>query len=225
MSKQQKVLVVAAHPDDEVLGVGGTILKHASLGDEVSVLILADGETSREGGGNIEKRKVQCQKAAEALGAKEVFLEGLPDNKCDSVPLLDVVKIIEKHLNNIKPSIVYTHNVTDLNIDHQITAKAVVTAARPKPGYFVKEILAFEVASSTEWQLKDKTNQFCPTVYNDISDFIEKKIEALKVYDNELCDYPHPRSEQGVRILAQYRGIESGYKFAEAFQLLRKLID
>lgn len=221
----QKILVIAAHPDDEVLGCGGTILKHIAKGDEVSVLILGEGETSRGESADIEKRKKQAREAGELLGVKNLFLENLPDSQFDSLPMLKLVKIIEQSLNKVKPSIVYTHNPYDLNIDHQLTFKAVLTAARPQPNYFVKKILAFEILSSTEWQIKDKKHLFYPTVYNDITDFINKKIEVLAVYQQELKEFPHPRSVEGVRTLARYRGIESGYNFAEAFQLVRWLND
>lgn len=224
MKQANKVLVIAAHPDDEVLGCGGTILKHTEMGDEVSVLLLSDGETSRQTA-DIRKRQLQAKQAGKILGIKELFLEQLPDNKFDSLPLLEIVKLVEKYLEKIEPDIVYTHNASDLNVDHQLTAKAVLTAARPQPGYFVKKILAFEVLSSTEWQIKDKKHLFFPTYYYDITEVLNKKINALKAYKDELREYPHPRSEQGVRALAQYRGIESGYNFAEAFQLIRQLSD
>jgi len=220
----QKILVIAAHPDDEVLGAGGTILKHVKKGDGVSILILSEGETSREGSVNIEKRESEARKAAELLGAK-IFLEKLQDNQFDSLPLLKIVKVAEKYLDEVKPSIVYTHNPHDLNIDHRITFQAVLTACRPKPGYFVKKILSFEILSSTEWQVKDGKNQFLPNVYNEITEFIDKKIEILEVYRQEVENFPHPRSKEGVKILAQYRGMEAGYKCAEAFQLIRQLND
>lgn len=221
----QKILVVAAHPDDEVLGAGGAICKHVEKGDEVDVLILSDGETSRNSNIDIKGRQLDAKKAAKILKVKNLFLEQLPDNKFDSLPLLDIVKIVEKHLDKIKPQTVYTHQPYDLNIDHQLTFRAVLTACRPQPGFFVKKLLSFEVLSSSEWQIKEKNSIFCPTVYEDISNFIETKIAALKAYQKELKKYPHPRSEEGVKILAQYRGMESGYQFAEAFQLFRELYD
>lgn len=220
-----KVLVVAAHPDDEVLGAAGTILKHIKSGDSVSLLILGDGATSRGAAAQVKKRTDQAKKAAKVLGVKKLFLETLPDNKFDSVPLLEIIKKVEAVLNRIKPSIVYTHFSDDLNLDHRLTFQAILTACRPQPGFFVKKILAFEVLSSTEWQEKKGKNTFCPTHYNDISGFIDKKIEALEVYADELRPYPHPRSKEGVKILAQYRGLEVGYKYAEAFQLVRVLED
>lgn len=221
-----KILVIAAHPDDEVIGAGGTILKHVKAGDAVSVLLLGDGVTSRgAGAAAVKKRAKQAKRAAKVLGVKNVLLEALPDNKFDSVPLLKIVKIIERAIYKIKPKIIYTHFAEDLNIDHQLANQAVITACRPQPGFFVKKILAFEVLSSTEWQIKKKNKLFCPNCYNDIGDFIEKKIKAMEIYQAELRPYPHPRSKQGIRILAQYRGLEAGCKYAEAFQVLRQLND
>ena len=221
-----KILVVAAHPDDEILGVGGTILKHARRGDSVYLLILGDGVTSR-GAGSLEmkKRAIQAAAAAKILGVKNFFLEKLPDNKFDSVALLTIVRKVEKVLYKIKPEIVYTHFGDDLNIDHRLTFQAVLTACRPQPKFFVKQILAFETLSSTEWQAKQKKKLFCPSEYNDIGEFIGKKIEAMAIYGDELRKYPHPRSKEGIEILARYRGLEVGYKYAEAFQLIRRLKD
>lgn len=140
------------------------------------------------------------------------------------MPLLDIIKKIESVIARIKPDIIYTHHMGDLNIDHRLTTQAVLTACRPQPGFCVKKILSFEVLSSTEWQIKDSSYCFYPTEYTDIFEFIEKKVEILqKAYGDELRQFPHPRSVQGVRILAQYRGIEVGYKSAEAFQIIRFL--
>lgn len=219
------VLVVVAHPDDEILGVGGTILKHVKQGDRVSILVLGDGETARDANVDIAKRENQAQAVGQALGIQEMILKKLPDNKFDSLPLLEIVKEVEKVIDKLKPETVYTHCPYDLNVDHRLTFQAVLTACRPQPDLGVKKILAFETLSSTEWQIKDKSNMFSPTEYNDISEFIAKKIEALKIYQDELRDYPHPRSVEGVKILAQYRGMEVGYKYAEAFQIIRNLND
>ena len=225
MKDKKKILIVVAHPDDEILGVGGTILKHVKKGDEVNILILGEGETSRNSNANIKKRERQAKKVAKLLDAKNLFLEKLPDNEFDSVPLLEIIKKIESVINKVRPNIVYTHFPYDLNVDHRLTFQAALTACRPQPGFFVKKILTFETPSSTEWQVKKRKEAFCPTEYNNITDFIDKKIEILKIYKDELKKYPHPRSIEGVRTLAQYRGIEVGYKYAEAFQLIRNLHD
>jgi len=228
MENKNTILVVASHPDDEVLGAGATIAKMAKNGDKVFVLLLADGESSR-GGDDLEQRvaaKKQAGKtAAGILGVKDIFFETLPDNQFDGIPLLSIVKIIEKHLMAIKPNIVFTHHFGDLNIDHRVTFQAVLTACRPIQGFFVKEILSFEVLSSTEWQAKNTECPFQPSSYQNVEGFIDKKIEALAAYQEELRDFPHPRSIEGVKTLAQYRGMESGFQFAEAFQIIRKIND
>ncbi|MBI4779214.1 hypothetical protein HY797_02040, partial [Candidatus Falkowbacteria bacterium] len=130
----------------------------------------------------------------------------------------------ENVILKMKPNIIYTHQPNDLNIDHQIVFKAVLTACRPQPGCVVKKILGFETVSSTEWQIKDQAHCFCPTEYVDILEFIERKIKILEqAYGKELRPYPHPRSKEGVKIFAQYRGLEVGLKFAEAFCLIRNI--
>ena len=224
-NKVNKILVVVAHPDDEILGVGGIILKHVKTGDEVSILVLGDGESSKDSGADIAKREKQAQAVAKALGVREIILKKFPDNQFDSVPLLEITKEVERTVAKVKPDIVYTHFAYDLNVDHRLTFQAVLTACRPQPDFGVKKILAFETPSSTEWQFKDQANMFAPTEYHDISGFIEQKIEVLKIYRDELRAYPHPRSVEGIRILAQYRGLEVGYKYAEAFQVIRILND
>lgn len=218
---KNKILIIAAHPDDEVLGVGGTILKHCKNGDEVNILILSDGESSRDNGSDVAKREKQCQEVAEKLGAEKVYFKKFPDNSFDSIPLLEITKEVEMIIGQLKPDTIYTHHAHDLNIDHRLTFQAVLTACRPQPNFFVKKILTFEVLSSTEWQLKDGNNAFCPNEYNNIEDFIDRKIEALQIYKDELRKYPHPRSTEGVKILAQFRGLEVGLSFAEAFQIIR----
>ena len=220
---RNNILIIAAHPDDEVLGVGGTILKHIENNHDVSVLILGDGEISKNKEIDVLKKEKQAKKVAKAMGVKYLFLEKFPDNQFDSISLLNITKKIEEIANKVKPSIVYTHHAYDLNIDHRLTFQAVVTACRPQPCFFVRKILTFEILSSTEWQTKNQANAFCPTEYNDITDFIDKKIEILRIYKDELKKYPHPRSVEGVRILAKYRGMEVGLQYAEAFQVIRNL--
>jgi N-acetylglucosamine malate deacetylase 1 len=218
----KKVLVVAAHPDDEVLGVGGVILRHVAEGDEVSILILGDGETSRkEEVVDVEKRAGQADKTGELFGVKKVYRENLPDNAFDTVALLEIVKKVEAVVDEARPEVIYTHHQYDLNVDHRLTCQAVLTACRPQPVHPTKKILTFETLSSTEWQVKDLGNSFCPTVYVDISEYLEKKMEVLRVYDNEMREYPHPRSYEGVEVLAKFRGMEVGLRAAEAFQLVR----
>lgn len=226
------VLVVAAHPDDEVLGCGATMAKHVADGDEVHVVILAEGLTSREQKRNItdeQQLKLQelhktARQANAALGVFSLNLHSLPDNRMDSLELLDVVKIIESYISQYRPDTVYTHHLGDVNIDHKITHQAVVTACRPFPGQPVKTLLFFEVASSTEWQVAKGDCPFVPNWFVDVSNTIELKKQALSFYSGEMREYPHPRSIIAVEHLARWRGASVGVEAAEAFILGRSLV-
>jgi len=222
MSKK-KVLIVAAHPDDEILGIGGTAIRHADNGDDVFCLIMGEGAMSRSGAQTEDKNKLREEtvQAARIIGFKGLGFADLPDNSFDSVPLLKIVKTVEQYLERIRPNIIYTHYEDDLNIDHRLTFQAVLTACRPINVNCPKEIYTFETLSSGEWQVPNK--KFKPNIYIDIANVIERKIEALKKYLSEIREYPHPRSAEGINILAQYRGLESGLRFAEALILVRKI--
>lgn len=226
-SQSRSILIIAAHPDDEVLGVGGAILKHIAEGDTVDILILGDGELSRDSGteDSVKERANQAIQVGKKLGVARVYLEKLPDNQFDSLPLLSIVKVVEKYIEKARPTIVYTHHWADLNVDHKLTLQAVLTACRPQPGFCVKKILAFETPSSTEWEKKRGDSVFTPIEYHNITDYIERKIEVLKQYEAEMRSWPHPRSFEGVRTLAKYRGMEVGYEYAEAFEVVRDLHD
>ena len=226
MSK--RVLVVAAHPDDEVLGVGGTIIRHAQVGDTVRILLMAEGLTSRADQRDVESFQKgldalhkNAQSVAHALGAESIQLANFPDNRMDCVELLDIVKVIEKEIEDFHPEIVYTHHAGDVNIDHVQTHNAVVTACRTLPGKNVKELCFFETPSSTEWQMQTSDKAFLPALYVDISNTFAQKIKALELYASEMRDYPHPRSYRAVEILARYRGYAVGIEFAEAFSVGR----
>ena len=218
-------LVVAAHPDDEVLGCGGYIANQAKSGDEVLVTFLSDGVTSRQGNlglQEIESRRNAARLASKVLGASDVSFGDFPDNKLDAVPLLEIIKSIEAVVERVRPQIVLTHFGGDLNIDHRIVNQAVLTACRPAPKQGVKEILFFEVPSSTEWQVPIEGEAFIPTWFEDISETLELKIKALTVYKHELREWPHPRSIKAVEHLAHWRGASCGVDAAEAFVLGRR---
>ncbi|BAW97778.1 LmbE-like protein (plasmid) [[Synechococcus] sp. NIES-970] len=224
------VLVVAAHPDDEVLGCGGTIAKHVCQGDQVHVIILAEGATSRDNQRNREKRQTELSDLAKAaheanniLGVTSLTLHDFPDNRIDSCDLLDVVKVIEQAVKKYSPEIVYTHHRGDLNIDHQLIQQAVVTAIRPLPDNPVKTLLFFEVPSSTEWQIQHAVSVFSPNWFINISETISLKLKALEAYHSEMRSYPHPRSLEAVEYLAKWRGATVGFNAAEAFVLGRKI--
>ena len=223
------ILIVAAHPDDEVLGCGGTIVKYVDAGSRAYPLILGEGIASRHKNREmVDKKglsdlKAQAEEASHTMGVKKVFFSDFPDNNFDSIPILKIIKEIERIKNIIKPDIIYTHHYGDLNIDHRITYKAVLTACRPLKDETVKEIYAFEVPSSTDWSGPDKEGYFVPDRFLDVSGTIDRKIEALKRYKNEIRPYPHPRSVKGIKFLAAKRGLEAGLKFAEAFETIRKI--
>jgi len=220
---KKKILIIVAHPDDEVLAPGGTLIKHSLAGDEVFCLILGEGAMSRNDALPEDKKILQNEaiEAAKVLGFNGLSFANLPDNSFDSVSLLKIIKTVELYLEKIRPDIVYTHYENDLNIDHRLTFQAVLTACRPVNQNCPKEIYTFETLSSSEWQTSDK--KFKSNVYIDIADVIDKKVEALKKYSSEIRRYPHPRSPEGIKILAQYRGLESGLRFAEGFYLVRKI--
>ena len=169
------------------------------------------------------KRKKNSEKAAKILGIKSCIYNSFPDNQLDKVPLLQIIQIIEVQIKKIKPDLIFTHFENDLNLDHQIINRAVVTATRPKPNLKLKKILLFETLSSTEWKFSNKTKVFNPNYFVDISKTINHKIKSIKCYKKEIFKWPHPRSEKGVKTLAMYRGQSVGLKFAEAFQLLRNI--
>jgi LmbE family N-acetylglucosaminyl deacetylase len=220
------MLVVAAHPDDEVLGCGGVMAAESRRRD-VHILILGEGLTSRRipsptGARELEALKDQARAAAHIVGAASVDFSGLRDNRFDGVPLLDVVHIVEDSIAKWAPVVIYTHHPGDLNIDHAITARAVVTATRPTPGCGVKQLLTFECASSTEWAFQ-APDPFRPNVFVDVSKTIETKLEALRAYASEVREFPHPRSPQGLVAIAQRWGSVCGVAYAEAFQLMRAI--
>jgi len=205
-----KTLIIAAHPDDEVLGCGGTVLKLAKK-QQIYSLVLNKG--GRE-------KPILTDKVSDFMGFTKSWQLDLPDNRFDTVPLADIVKIVEDVKNEIKPDVVFTHFEYDLNKDHQLTYQAVLTATRPMAKETVKELYSFEIPSSTEWKFP---NVFAPNVFIDISDTIEKKIEAFKMYETEVRDFPHPRSPEAMRVIAKRWGILSGLKCVEAFYLVRKV--
>ncbi len=225
------VLVVAAHPDDEILGCGGTLARHAAAGEAVHVLILAEGATARD-----ERRSAQAhanelaalrQAAADAaacIGARPPRFAGFPDNRMDSLDLLDIVKAVETVVAETAPAVVYTHHGGDLNQDHRLTHQAVLTACRPLPGAPVRAIHAFETLSSSEWGSPMPGAGFVPSRFVDIGAQLETKLRALECYAAEMRPFPHARSRDNVTALARHRGASAGLPAAEAFVVLREIV-
>jgi len=224
------ILVVAAHPDDEILGCGGTIARHVQQGDEVSVLILSEGVTARDVNRSRDLRSDElsalgkmAHAAHKVLGSTNLVLHDFPDNRMDSIDRLDIVKIVEEHIAKYQPEIVYTHHAGDVNIDHRRTHESVVTSCRAMPHAIVKTILFFEIASSTEWQPPQSASAFAPNWFVDISQTLTKKIQALHCYEPEMRAFPHPRSYKALEHLAHWRGACVGVQAAEAFILGRNI--
>ena len=236
-----KVLIIAAHPDDEVLGMGGTIKKYTKNKDKVRIVIMATGISSRRSTNyknstrytpnrqtlkkmnqQISKLRVDATRASKILGVNDIQFEDFPDNEMDTVSNLEITKKIEEILESYKPDIVYTHSQFDINVDHRSLYFATLTATRPKKDQTVKEVIAFEVPSSTEWYFP---SSFSPNLFVDISQEIPFKLKALKAYKNELKQFPHPRSLQAINAISKKWGSVSGFKNAEAFYTVRKLQD
>ena len=222
---KNRILIIAAHPDDEILGCGGTVSRLVSEGASAFTMILGEGATSRDDNRNRDSRieeiktlKRNIEKANEIIGVEETFSFDFPDNRFDSVPLLDIVKTIEKVKIRVQPNIVFTHFSNDLNIDHYITNKAVLVATRPMSNEVVKEVYAFEVLSSTEWNFP---LSFSPNYFVEITNSLKEKQMAMNVYKGELRKYPHPRSLKAIEINAEYWGTRTGLGKAEAFATLR----
>lgn len=216
------VLVVAAHADDEALGCGGTIARHVEEGDAVHLVFMADGVHSRTESSEADfARRIEASKRAlSTLGILFSQSLELPDNKMDSVPLLEIVQRLEPIIQEIQPSVIYTHHHGDLNIDHQLTQAAVMTACRPVPGSSVREIYGFEVLSSTEWATQ-QGSPFLPDYFVDITQQLRTKLDALEAYAEEMRKTPHSRSMAHAEVLAHHRGYSVGVNAAEAFEVYR----
>lgn len=230
LAPKSKVMVVVAHPDDELLGLGGTLQKlKFQLDCLIRVVILGEGITSREyqKDGSFEKleiHKKNIEEAKKILGYDQLKLFDLPDNKFDTIPLLSIVKIIEKEKNEFNPDIVFTHHLGDVNIDHQITFNSVNTAFRPQPNEKFKAILTFETPSGTEWIASNDNRKFDPNIFVELNEKqLENKINAMESYLFEKRKYPHPRSPEALKVRAKMWGISNGVKYAEPFQLIRMI--
>jgi len=218
----EKVLVVAAHADDEALGCGGTIARHVAEGSSVHLVIMADGVSSRPKveSADAGSRMDAAREAQKILGIAGITPFELPDNQMDSFPFLEIVRILERLIDELSPTLIYTHHHGDLNIDHRITNQAVLTACRPVPNHCVREIREFEVLSSTEWSFSSQP-VFVPNVFIDITGYLDTKLAALAAYEAEMRPSPHSRSLLHAEALARHRGYSVGFAAAEAFMLTR----
>tara|TARA_Y100000816_G_scaffold173675_2_gene124909 strand:- start:1584 stop:2285 length:702 start_codon:yes stop_codon:yes gene_type:complete len=228
--KNSRLLVVAAHPDDDILGCGGTLSLAKSLKSKIKILYLSEGVSARFGIGNEESkeslrarkiRKQECINSLKVLGVKNYVFEERYSTKFDTYPLYDLIQSIEREIKLFKPTIIFTHNPSEVNIDHRLTYEAVEVATRPKFKSTVKEIYSFEIVCSGGWKFY---KNFSPTTFVDISKHFSSKLKSWKHYKNERQKFPFPRSREGLEALAKYRGMQSYFKYAEAFKLEREIV-
>lgn len=218
-----KVLVIAPHPDDEVLGCGGTIAKHVADGNEVYVAIVTKGTSPMFSEDYIETGRTECREADRRLGVKRTIFLDFPAARMEETPRHKLNEAFINLIQNIQPNIVYLPHRGDMQLDHKMTVDATMVALRPKYKHVVSKIYAYETVSETGWDIPNTINEFIPTVYSDISRFLDKKIEALSVFKSQIADYPNARSLKAIEALAIYRGTTVGVKAAEAFLLIREI--
>lgn len=230
--KNKNIMLVVAHPDDELLGQGATM--HRLINEfqiNVHVVILGEGITSRSDKRDLSQwqdelniHRQNIKNAQAAIGYQSVSIYDFPDNRFDTVAILDITKVIEKEKENFKPDVIFTHHGGDVNIDHQRTFEAVITACRPMKHEMVKTIITFETPSGTEWRASSDPRHFVPNLFFEVSENnIQAKIKGMESYEFEKRSFPHPRSPEALRIQAQRWGISMGCEFAEAFCLIRSV--
>jgi LmbE family N-acetylglucosaminyl deacetylase len=231
--KCKRVMVVVAHPDDELLGLGASmhrLIKEGSI--QAHVVILGEGITSRSDERDVSKweeelkiHRANITSAQKAIGYHGVSIHNFPDNRFDSVPLLDIIKVVEKEKASFMPDVIFTHHGGDVNVDHQRTFQSVITACRPMAAENVTTIITFETPSGTEWRASTDSNHFIPNLFISVEEEdIDAKIKGMESYEFERRPYPHPRSPEALKIRAQYWGVVTGVSFAEAFCLVRSVV-
>lgn len=225
------VTVIAAHPDDEVLGMGGTLARHRAMGDRVCILFLSDGVTGRDvvydpvkRADEIAARRKAAEACAELIGVESVEFESYPNLRMDCESLLDVTQRIETRLEQWDAEIVYTHHSSDTNIDHRVTFDATLVACRPIPGRSIRSIRCFELGSSTDYSVPSLGHPFEPNLFIDISDYLDIRRQMLEYYDFEMRAAPFPRSLEILDAHVTVRGSQVGLATAEAFMEIRRII-
>jgi len=225
-------MIVVAHPDDELLGLGATmnrLIKEENI--NTHVVILGEGITSRSDSRDPEKwekellvHRKNIKQAQESIGYHNVSIHDFPDNRFDTVALLDIIKVIETEKSNFQPDVIFTHHGGDVNIDHQRTFEAVITSCRPMENEKVLNIITFETPSGTEWRASSDPKHFIPNLFFSVNkENLESKIKGMESYEFEKRNYPHPRSPEALKIQAQRWGISIGKEYAEAFQVIRSI--
>jgi LmbE family N-acetylglucosaminyl deacetylase len=218
-----RILVIAPHPDDEVLGCGGTIAKHASAGDEVYLCIATKAYPPDWSEDEIPRRKQEVLRVNEILGIRKTHFLDFPTVRLDTIPQKELADSISKFVDEVKPEVVFIPHKGDANQDHRLVFEAAMVVTRPKPALGIKKVLCYEVLSETEWAAPSVENTFIPNVYVDISETVETKLKAMSEYKSELKEFPHPRSLKAISALAKVRGAAAGVDAAEAFMLVREV--
>lgn len=218
-----RVLVIAAHPDDEVLGMGGTIAVHVDRGDVLRVLVVTDGSSAQYPGDEATRarKEEEARLAASELGIEDYVHLELPDMRLDTLAHVEVNNVVEEHVRDLSPQVVYTVQ-PDVNLDHRVLFDSVAVATRPMPGQPVRRLLTYAPASSTEWT-PAPVNWFVPNWFVDVTETLERKVAAFAHYETERREFPHPRSERAIRSAAAYHGASCGWEYAEPFVLVRGL--
>lgn len=214
-----RVLVIAPHPDDEVIGAGGTIARHVAEGNDVFLCIVTQGYSPPWPEDTVETARRQVEAARKVLGVKQVFFLGFPTVRLNTVPNMELTSALQKVVDEVKPEVVYTSWGDDVNQDHRIVLEATLVACRPLPGNSVRRILSYEIGYCRRFG----SAPFAPNVFVDITAFLDKKLEAAKCYETELRESPHPRSLAGLELIARERGLSVGLRAAECFQLTREV--
>ncbi len=220
---EKNILVVGAHPDDELLGLGGTLARHVAEGNTVTIALVADTNAVRYETETAAMVRACAREAALRLGITDLRFAGMADQKLDTLSILEVTQWIEQVMMDVRPSIIYTHHRGDINRDHQVVHEATLTAARPYSAPFVERLLSFETPSATEWADATPSNYFVPNVFIDISAHLDAKLHAMATYSTELRPYPHPRSLQALRNRAAHWGSVIGVDAAEPFMMVREV--
>ena len=223
-AERTKVVVIGAHPDDELLGAGGTLARHVLAGDEVHAIVVADGAGSRYPPELVSTLEKQAHRTADVIGFASLQFLSFPDQRLDTVPLIELTQRLEVLLDEIGPETVYTHFPEDVNDDHRLVARCAWTACRPYSRPQVRKFVVFETPSSTEWAWPMPGTELRPNLFVDVTGTLEVKIAAMECYETELRDYPHPRSSRALRERAAYWGSHIGRPAAEPFVVLREVM-
>lgn len=215
----KRILIISAHPDDEVIGAGGTLLRHSTLGDEIFWCIVTQAYSPLWPDSLVAQKGEEIELVQAELGIQQVFRLGFPSVKLNTVPHVELTSALQKVIDTIQPAVVYVPPENDINLDHHLVFHAALVATRPLPGNSVRRLISYEISPTTAFG----TFTFTPNIYVDITDYLERKLEIMALYASELREYPHPRSIKGLRLFAQERGARVGVQAAECFRLIREL--